>query len=211
MVQHDMLLGMRPSGTPQQLEKRRRRAITLLQAGKSPAAVARAVSASRSSVQRWQTAYRKKGWAGLTAKPIPGCPSRLSARQKTQLERGLLKGPLAAGYPNDLWTLARIQQFIRKQFGVTYHPGHIWRLLHQMGWSSQKPEGRPLQRDEAAIRHWKRYRWPHIKKKPNNWARISFSSMKAAFYSFRMSSALGPHAGKRPPWSTTTNIRKSPL
>jgi len=155
---------MRPIGTSQQLEKRRQLAVRLLKAGKSPAAVARAVSASRSSVQRWQEAYQRAGEAGLKAKPIPGRPARLSAKQRAKFEDILLRGPLKAGYPTDLWTLDRITHLLKQQLGVSYHPSHVWRLLHGLGWSCQKPEGRPLQRDDAAIAHWKRYRWPWIKK-----------------------------------------------
>jgi transposase len=94
--------GMRPQGTPQQLQKRRELAIRLLQAGKIPAVVARAVSAGRSSVSRWQKTFKRKGRAGLAAKSIPGRPSRLSAKQKHQLEEDLLDGPLAAGYKTDV-------------------------------------------------------------------------------------------------------------
>ncbi len=156
---------MRPQGTPNHLEKRRRRAIKLLQAGKIPAIVACAVSAARSSVTRWQQAFKRKGWAGLRAKPIPGCPSRLSAKQKHQLEQGLLKGPLAAGYKTDLWTLRRIARLIKKHFHIAYHPGHVWKILRALGWSCQKPERRATQRNETAIAHWKRYVWPQIRRR----------------------------------------------
>ena len=159
-----MLAGMRPSATPQQLEKRRRLAITLLQAGKPAATVARAVSASPSSVQRWRECYERDGAAGLGSKPIPGRPPRLTDKQKARLERLLLKGAVKAGYATDLWTLDRISQMLWKQFHLRYHPGHVWRLLRGLGWSSQKPERRPIQRDEAAIAYWRRYRWPWIKK-----------------------------------------------
>src|SRR6202022_3570425 len=33
------------------------------------------------------------------------------------------------------------------------------------GWSCQRPTGRALERDEEAIRYWKRVRWPGLKKK----------------------------------------------
>jgi transposase len=155
---------MRPYGTPQQLEKRRRLAIEMLKAGKPAATVARAVSASRSSVQRWQECYERAGAAGLCSKPIPGRPARLTDKQKARLEKLLLKGAAKAGYVTDLWTLDRVRQQIWKHFHVGYHPGHVWRLLRDLGWSSQKPERRPIQRDEEAIRHWRRYRWPWIKK-----------------------------------------------
>ncbi len=159
-----MLGGMRPPGSAEQLQKRREYAIRLLKGGKPPATVARAVCASRSSILRWQAAYQELGAKGLQAKPIPGRSARLSPKQRTKLEQLLLDGPLAAGYQTDLWTLARVARLIRQQFGVTYHPGHIWKVLRGLGWSCQKPERRPTQRDEAAIAHWRRYVWPQLKK-----------------------------------------------
>jgi transposase len=160
-----MLWSMRPYGSPQQLEKRRRYALLLLKAGKSLAAVARAVCASVSSVWEWRQAYRKHGSKGLCAKPILGRPPELSPAQKEKLVQLLLRGPKAAGFDTELWTLNRVAKVIRRKFKVRYHPGHVWKLLTQLGWSCQKPERRAVQRDEAAIAHWKRYVWPQIKKK----------------------------------------------
>lgn len=156
---------MRPPGTAYHLQKRREYAIKLLRTGKNLSTVARAVSAHPSSVLRWQRAYRKQGRKGLQAKPVPGRPSRLSAKQLSQLIHHLADGPLAAGYKTDLWTLARIVRLIRQRFGVAYHPGHVWKLLKKLNWSCQKPERRALQRDEEAIAHWKRYRWPQIRRR----------------------------------------------
>ena len=160
---------MRPQGTAQQLERRRRQAIRLLQAGKNLSAVARALSVSVSSVFRWAQTYQRKGPQGLRPQPTPGRPPKLSQSQKRTLVQVLLKGPLAAGYRTDLWTLQRVAEVIDDQFGVQYHPCHVWKLLGSLGWSCQKPERRALQRNEAAIAHWKRYRWPHIKKRRTTW------------------------------------------
>lgn len=162
--------GMRPQGTPQQLEKRRVQALRLLKAGKTLSSVARWLGASKSSVSRWYHAYRRKGRNGLRPKPIPGRPARLSAAQKSRLARWLSEGPLAFGYTTDLWTLKRIARLIEERVHVRYHPNHVWRLLKGMGWSCQKPETRARERDEAAIAHGKRYRWPHIKKGRTAWS-----------------------------------------
>jgi transposase len=89
----------------------------------------------------------------------------LSPGQKAQLVRLLVKGPLRAGYTTDLWTLARVAKLIQQEFGVGYHPGHVWKLLTGLGWSCQKPERRALERDEAAIARWKYTEWPRIKKR----------------------------------------------
>lgn len=156
---------MRPPGTPQQLERRRRQALHLLDSGQHLSAVARQLRCAKSSVSRWWIAYRRRGERGLRARPIPGRPCRLSQEQKQALAARLLEGALTQGYRTDLWTLERIAQLIRKQFRVQYHPNHVWWLLRGMGWSCQKPERRALQRDERAIAQWKRERWPHIKKR----------------------------------------------
>lgn len=160
---------MRPQGTPLQLEKRRVEALRLLRAGQNLSEVARWLGASKSSVFRWYRTYRRHGRQGLRPKPIPGRPPKLNARQQARLARWLLRGPLACGYRTDLWTLKRIAQLIEERWRVRYHPNHVWRLLVSMGWSCQKPETRARERDEAAIAHWKRYQWPHIKKGRQAW------------------------------------------
>ena len=155
---------MRPPGSPSQLERRRRRALHLRKRGLTTSAIAEQLGCSHSSVVRWHHAYTRDGLPGLAPKPIPGRPPKLTLRQHPRLVRTLLKGPLAAGYTTDLWTLDRIARVIHRQLGVRYHPCHVWKLLRRLGWSCQKPERRALQRNEAAIAYWRQSVWPHIKK-----------------------------------------------
>lgn len=155
---------MRPYGSPKQLEKRRRRAIELLKQGRTLSAVATRVGSSVSSVFLWRHVYRKQGEAGLRAKPVPGRPPKLRPQQQQALTRLLLKGAGACGFSTDLWTQRRVAQVIQQEFGIRYHPNHLWRFLTGLGWSCQKPETRARERNEQAIAHWKRSQWPHIKK-----------------------------------------------
>jgi transposase len=157
---------MRPVGTAAELERRRRRAIGLLDDGHSLTTVAQRVGAAISAVWRWREAVRRYGPVGLAAKPMPGRPPKLTARQRQRLPRVLARGARAHGYPNDLWTTKRVAAVITREFHVAYHPAHVSRLLATCGWSCQKPERRAIERDEAAITQWKRYRWTAIKKKP---------------------------------------------
>jgi transposase len=86
----------------------------------------------------------------------------------------LLRGAQAAGYSTELWTLRRIAEVIKKEFGVRYCPSAVWRLLIvDMKWSTQKPERRATQRDEATIEQWRKEQWPRIKKKRVGWAPTS--------------------------------------
>src|SRR5215831_7484523 len=188
---------MRPSGTGKQLERRRRHAVALLQAGVSYREVAGQVRSTLSSVARWNQAHRRDRRNGLRARPIPGRPCRLSAAQQERLKGVLLRGAEAAGYRTELWTLKRIGEVIRKQFGVRYSPVGVWALLrHGLGWSWQKPERRALERDEAAIVQWKREEWPRLKKAPHAEARISRSSMRAGSCSFPTSARPGRPSGR---------------
>jgi transposase len=120
----------------------------------------------RRSVRRWRAAYETEGVAGVAARPAPGRPPKLTARQIRQLAGHLLDGAQASGFSSDLWTCPRVRVVIRRRFGVRYHVDHIGRLLRSMGFSPQKPERRARKRDEAGIRRWVRKDWRRIKKKP---------------------------------------------
>lgn len=157
---------MRPPGSPGTLERRRRRAIEMLEQGFQPVEVASQLGVDRRSVRRWKAAYRKGGETALQAQPAPGRPSALDDRAKARLERILLKGARAAGYPTDLWTCPRVAEVIAERFGVEYHVDHIGRLLRGLGWSPQKPTRRAVERDEAEIQRWVKSDWPRVKKTP---------------------------------------------
>jgi len=156
---------MRPTGTAEELERRRRRAVALLDKGHGVREVARMVGASPGAVTRWRQAYEKRGDDALCAKPQSGRPPKLSLKQRQRLARWLKQGPRKHGYPTELWTLKRVAEVIRKHFGVRYDPSGVWHVLRGMGWSCQKPERRARERDEKAIARWRAKDWPRIKKR----------------------------------------------
>jgi transposase len=166
---------MRLPGSAGVLESRRRRALALVQQGLSLNGAARRIGCAASSVMRWLRAFRRGGPEGLKVRPASGRPPRLSARRRQQLLKQLLRGPMAHGYPTDLWTTQRIAEVIERRYGVRYHRNHVSRLLAQCGWSCQKPERRARERDEQAIARWKRNVWPRVKKTPFGWGPTSFS------------------------------------
>jgi transposase len=133
-----------------------------------------------SSVLRWRNAWQAGGLGALTAKPAAGRPARLSAAQKAHLVQFLAQGAMAHGYRTALWTTQRIAALIERRLGVRYHRNHVGKLLHQLGWSHQKPERRAVERDDVAITAWKRSGWPRVKKTPHGWVPTSSSSTKQA-------------------------------
>src|SRR5215207_5851874 len=107
---------------------------------------------------------REQGVEGLRHKPPPGATPRLSEDQRARVPKLLAQGAQAHGFRGEAWTCERVAIVIRREFGVSYHPAHVSRLLKALRPSLQKPQRRANQRDEEAIEHWKEKRWPRLKK-----------------------------------------------
>jgi transposase len=161
------------------LEQRRLKAARLLQQGVHQSEVARRVGVHRQSVSRWARQLEEAGRAGLKRARRAGRKPKLTTTDLKRLEQGLKRGPEALGYATSLWTSQRVAHVIEQECGVRYTTTHVWRLLKQLGWSCQRPVGRALERDEEAIRRWKKRRWPELKKTPLGKTKPSFLSTKA--------------------------------
>src|SRR3989454_11649133 len=94
---------MRPQGSPAELERRRLRAIELLQREIPVHVVAERLGVDRRSVRRWKRAYRGRGRGGLRARPAPGRPPKLTAAQRRQLVRLVVAGAGEGRHPPRPW------------------------------------------------------------------------------------------------------------
>ena len=150
---------MRPKGSADVLLSRRQQAIKMLSEELSLNEIARRIACSPSSVMRWRDLWDALGEDGLKVRTATGRPPKMSDKQKTKLLKLLLQGPMAFGWPTDVWTTRRVAELIRKKFSIDYHYTHVARILHALGWSPQKPERRALERNEAAIQRWKATDW----------------------------------------------------
>ena len=98
----------------------------------------------------------------------PGRPRKLTSKQEQRLIKLLTEGPLKRGYRTNVWTTKRIAQLISEEFGVSYHPNHIGRLMFRLEWSNQKPAKRATERNTEEIERWTHDEWPNVKKKPKH-------------------------------------------
>lgn len=146
------------------LEARRRKGMRMLARGVAQAEVARELGVSRQTSSNWagMLAEDRQAWRRGNL----GRPGALTVQDHAKLAKMLVAGAVDNGFPTELWTLARVAALIEREFEVSYSTVHVWRLLRQLGFSSQRPTGRAAQRDEQAIQRWKARRWPRLKKKP---------------------------------------------
>ncbi len=152
---------MRPNGTASELERRRRRAVAAIAKGESPTVVARVLGVTPSSVHRWRRmACRPEG---LRAQPVPGRKPQMSDQQLLRLARLLCQGATHHGYPNELWTAARVSCVIYRHFGIDFHAEHVRKILkHRLNWTSHKPQKRATQRNDKEVERWKADEFPRI-------------------------------------------------
>jgi transposase len=170
---------LRHPGDLQWLERRRLQAAELFAQGKTRAEVAGELGVSAQTASRWHARWRDGGVAGMrTARQ--GKPAQLGPTELAKVRRVLDRGPVAAGFDNDLWTLARVAEVIERVTGVAHHPGHVWRLLKAMRWSLQRPARKAVERNEAEIARWVAEEWPQIVQTPKRAEPGSASSTSRA-------------------------------
>jgi transposase len=145
-------------------EGRRLRAFELKEQGWKHTEIADALGVTEGALSQWMKRAREEGVQALRHKPPPGAPPRLSEDERARLPELVAQGAEAHGFRGDVWTCERVAIVIRREFGVSYHPAHVSRLLKKVRLSLQKPERRADQRDEEAIEHWKDQKWPALKK-----------------------------------------------
>jgi len=149
-------------------EGRRRReqvrlaAVEMFEQRVSSADIAAELRVTERSVRRWRQAWVAGGAAGLASRG-PAARCLLDEQQLAALESVLDAGPLAAGYQDQRWTLARVRDLIAGRFGVRYTVPGVWYLLRRRGWTCQMGARRAVERDDGAIEVWKATTWGQIK------------------------------------------------
>jgi len=147
--------------------KKRVKAGRLLLAGKGCAEVALTVGVARQTVYTWKKLLDEGGVDALRQVPERGRPAQLDEQQLAAVRAAVLQSPTEHGFATELWTLKRVGAIVERMHGVRFSQTQVWRILGSLGFSPQKPEKRALERNEDAVRSWKRSTWPALKKKPS--------------------------------------------
>jgi len=147
------------------LEHRRQLAVQRILEGYSTDEVAEFLDVDPRSVRRWVSAYRRAGEPGLLSRFSPGRPPKLTLIQEKIVRRWLTDSPAEHGFDTELWTAPRLIRLIHEEFDVQLNPRYLSAWLRQRGFTPQKPQRVPRERDPKVIAAWLESDWPRIKKK----------------------------------------------
>ncbi len=176
---------------------KRLQAVLLNSKGRSSGELAEILQAPRSKVSEWLSNYEVHGVEGLLEGFRSGRPPLLNVIQLSGLYDIIESGPVAYGLDTGVWTSPKIAHVIAEEFGVKYHPGHVRKLLSQIGFSVQRPQRVLVRADPALQDRWHRRIYPNLKKKPSaKTARSSLRTKQASAKTPR-STQLGVRLGAR--------------
>lgn len=181
------------------LESMRFAAVRLHREGVSIETLSRSFKVTRSAIHNWIKRARDNGINCLRATKGTGRPSTIDEKQFKSLVHLMRQPATRHGYSTDLWSGPRVRNLIRREFGVEYHRKHMPRLLRKLGLVLKFPERRALEQDPAALRKWKKERFPEISK---------FAKKKKAlvFFADECLISLVPYIGK-----TWTQPKTTPI
>lgn len=145
---------------------KRIQAVLLNSRGRSSGEVTTILQAPRSKVSEWLANYEAHGVEGLLEGFRSGRPCLLTVPQLVELHDIVESGPVAYGFDSGVWTSPMIARVIHEEFGVTYHPGHVRKVLHFIGLSVQRPRRVLVRADPAEQDRWHRRTFPNLKKSP---------------------------------------------
>lgn len=131
----------------------------MLLAGKGCVEVALAVV--RQTVYTWKRLLNEGGIGALREVAERG---QFDEQQLAAVRGALLQSPTSQGFGAELWTLKCVGAVIEGMLDVRFGQTQVWRILGSLGFSPQKPEKRAIERNEDAVRSWKRSTWPALKK-----------------------------------------------
>jgi transposase len=114
------------------------------------AEAARLASMERQALRDAVLHYNAEVLAGLHDRPRPGRPTRLDAAQQATLKQMVLDGPDVEATGLSAWTLSELCREVEQRWGVSYHPSHMGKLMHQLGLSWQKARPSHPKADAAA-------------------------------------------------------------
>jgi len=120
--------------------KERYQALYLMIELENSTKVAELLKKSRTTIQTWVKIFNKGGLEAIVPNTPPGRPSKLSKDQKDELKLDVMAHPRELGYEFSNWEGKSVSEHIRIKFGVLLKVRQCQYLLHELGFTLQRPK-----------------------------------------------------------------------
>jgi transposase len=120
-------------------------------AGRSKQSIAEDLGCSPATVDNVRRQYREQGLKGLVPRKSTGRRSRATPEYRAALRQAVQTAPQSLGYGFSVWSVARLNQHLKRQTKISFSDDRLRDLLHEEGFSFQRPKHTMKgKRDEAA-------------------------------------------------------------
>lgn len=89
----------------------------------------------RSWAYKWLDRFKREGIDGLQDRPRSGRPASIPEQKLVQIKQQISENRSG-------WTAKQVMDLIYEESGVRYHEVHVYRLLHQWGYTPKVPAKR---------------------------------------------------------------------
>ena len=139
-------------------------AVLLNHDGYSSGDIATLLKSPRSKISECLKKYSTLGFESLLEGQRSGRPQLLTKEQEEMLCDIIDSGPVAYGFLTGVWTSPIIKKVIENEFSISYHVGHVRKILYNLNYSVQRPKRVLANADPEKQNKWRRYTYPNIKK-----------------------------------------------
>jgi len=125
--------------------------ILMTAVGRSKNSIAADLGCSPATVDNVRKRYRERGLAGLKRRKPPGPKPRATSEYRAALRQAVETPPQTLGFGFSVWSAARLATYLEKKTGISLTTDRVRRILHEEGFSFQRPKHTMKgKRDEAA-------------------------------------------------------------
>jgi transposase len=120
--------------------------------GRSKFSIAEDLGCCPATVDNVRKRYRQNGLAGLQPIKPTGRPSAATPLYRQNLREAVNTPPQSLGYGFSVWSVARLNEHLKRRTKISFSEDQLRRILHQEGFSFQRPKHTMKgKRDEAAF------------------------------------------------------------
>jgi transposase len=120
--------------------------------GRSKFSIAHDLGCCSATVDNVRQHYRQRSVAGLQPRKPPGRTSAATPAYRRALREAMNTPPQTLGYGFSVWSVARLNAHLKKQTKLSFSADQLRRLLHEEGFSYQRPKHTMQgKRNEAAF------------------------------------------------------------